>query len=297
MRLSKYVSPVLALFASFIFLQPVFASGLTIGSVTPATATSGVAVTFSANVSSSAGIKSCNLYVDLEDMGAMTISGSSASKSYTFNSGGSRIAFVFCKDNYGGMASGPNTAIWVEGTIVSAPPMSSQQPSETPPASDTPSSSQQLPPTARKLMKLACSDGATVDDPCKAVYYIGADGKRHAFANGKVFFTWYDNFDSVETVSLQVLSAFPLGKNVTYRPGVRMVKFQSLDKVYAVAKNGTLRWVGSEGLARSLYGDVWNKKIDDIPDTFYTDYTFGLDISSAADFDVSNETAQAPTFD
>lgn len=280
--------------------QPAFAAGPTIGAVSPASATANVPVTLQATVTTGAGIKSCNLYVDLADVGAMDVSGSTASKSYTFPSGGSRIAFVFCKDNAGGMASGPNTAIWVAGAIVPTGPMTGSEP-EQPPAQtpdQTPTSTQgQTVSDARQLMKLECPADAAADHPCKAVYYIGADGKRHAYPNSKVFFTWYGDFGSVQTVSAEKLSSFPLGKNVAYRPGARMVKFTTLAKVYAVGQNGTLRWVASEDVAKALYGDEWNTKIDDIPDTFYTDYAFGADVNSASDFVPATESANAPTFD
>jgi hypothetical protein len=283
---------------------PAMAAGPTISSVSPTTASSGVPVDFMATVSGSAGIQSCNLYVDLEDMGAMTVSGNVASKRYTFSAGGSRIAFVFCKDNAGGMASGPNTAIWVQGATVNTAPLTpsqtSSEPPVQPPAPEAPvvaTTTQQTASDVRKLVKLACAEGALADDPCTAVYYIGADGKRHAYPNSKVFLTWYLDFDSVETVTPEELSAYPLGKNVTYRPGVRMVKFTTLAKVYAVGQGGLLRWITSEDAARATYGEDWNTKIDDLPDTVYTDYSFGGDIASSADYLASEEMSKAPTFD
>lgn len=149
----------------------------------------------------------------------------------------------------------------------------------------------------RSLIKLVCPSISAADHPCKAVYYIGADGKRHAFPNSKVFFTWYADFDSVKAVTSERLGAYMLGANVTYRPGVRMVKFTTDNKVYAVARGGILRWVATEELATSLYGSSWNTKIDDIPDTFYTNYTFGTEIGTANEFNPTSESAQSPTFD
>lgn len=306
MRISILFSSIsLALFG-VVAASAAQAAGPTVGAVSPTNAAAGSAVNFTATVSSGSGIKSCNLYVDLEDMGAMAISGNLASKNHTFSAGGSRIAFVFCKDNAGGMASGPNTAIWVSGAIVPTGPMTgsgsqTETPSQTPSQSQTqtPTTTIQAPPfvAARKLIKTACAEGAAADDPCKAVYYVGADGKRHAYPNSKVFFTWYSNFDDVETVTPEKLASYPLGKNVAYRPGVRMVKFTTLDKVYAVGRNGVLRWIASEEVAKALYGSDWNTKIDDIPDTFYMDYAFGSDVAASADFAPAAESAGAPTFD
>lgn len=286
-------------FVSSLFLVHSASAAMTVSAVSPANATVGVPVTFTASVVSPAGINYCKLNVDLEDVGEMSVSGNTASKSYTFSAGGSRIAFVYCKDNSGGIVSGPNVAIWVQGAIINSSPLSPSQPSSSQTQTQSPSTStaSQLPPDARKLMKLACPEGAAADDPCKAVYYIGADGKRHAYQNSKVFFTWYENFDAVETVTPEKLASFPLGKNVTYRPGVRMVKFQTVDKVYAVAQDGVLRWVSTESMAKTLYGDDWNTKIDDIPDAFFVDYRYGSDITPAVDYSPALESSQAATFD
>ena len=289
------VSVIGSILTTLLGTMPVLAAGPVIGGVTPMTATSGVAATLSASVSSSVGIKYCHLYVDLEDVGDMTVSGGMASKPFTFSSGGSRVAFVFCKDNNDGIAAGPNTAIWVSGAIVTQPPLGG---GSTPPApTPTPTSTAPQGPIAGSLIKLVCADGAGSDDACKAVYYVGKDGKRHAFPNSKVYFSWYVNFDSVTDVTSAVMGSFMLGKNVTYRPGSKMVKFQTLNNVYAVSKGGVLRWITNEATAIGLYGTDWNTKVDDIPDTFYGNYTLGSDIADAQGFNVTAQLSGAPTID
>ncbi len=152
-------------------------------------------------------------------------------------------------------------------------------------------------PGPGSLIKTACADAAKADDPCKAVYFYGSDGKRHAFPNEGVYFSWYAGFDGVQTVAASFMASLPLGANVTYRPGAKMVKFLTLDKAYAVGLGGELRWVTSEQAARDLYGPSWNLLIDDIADAFYTDYRFGPDVASAAAFDKAAELAAAPTID
>ena len=109
----------------------------------------------------------------------------------------------------------------------------------------------------------------------QALYYCGADGKRYVFPNDKTYFTWYKNFDDVIEISAEVMAGLPLGGNVTYRPGEKMIKIQTDPKVYAVAKNGTLRWIRSAETAALLYGDDWNKKVDDVPDSFFFSYKIG----------------------
>ncbi|HTM69246.1 MAG TPA: hypothetical protein VL426_08235, partial [Candidatus Binatia bacterium] len=44
------------------------------------------------------------------------------------------------------------------------------------------------------LIKIACPAGSSASHPCRAVYYFGADAKRHAFPNDRAYFTWYADF-------------------------------------------------------------------------------------------------------
>ncbi len=152
-------------------------------------------------------------------------------------------------------------------------------------------------PSPGSLVKLACAAKADVNDPCKAVYYYGSDGRRHAFPNDKVYFSWYADFSGVQTVSSSFLASLPLGTNVTYRPGARLVKFTTDDKTYAVGLGGTLRWITSEQAASSLYGGAWNTKVDDIPDAFFANYRFGADIASASEYSTSEEARYAAVID
>lgn len=126
-----------------------------------------------------------------------------------------------------------------------------------------------------------------------SVYYLGANGKRYVFTNDKAYFTWYSNFSGVKTISQTELESYTIGGNVTYKPGTRMVKITTDPKVYAVSMNGTLHWVKSEAIAKALYGDMWNKQIDDVSDAFFVNYTIGSEISDAAQFDKAAQAAAA----
>ncbi len=117
-----------------------------------------------------------------------------------------------------------------------------------------------------------------------AVYYLANNGKRYVFPNAKTYSTWFSNFSGVLSVSSSDLTSFPLGGNVTYRPGIRLVKVTTDPKVYAVDANGTLRWVSSLAVAKALYGDSWNTKVDDVPDAFFVNYRIGKDIYSSVDY-------------
>lgn len=119
-----------------------------------------------------------------------------------------------------------------------------------------------------------------------AVYYYGVDGFRYVFPNDKTYFTWYDNFDDVRWISDADLTKIQIGGNVTYRPGVKMIKINTDPKTYVVDAGGTLRHVTSESAATDLYGSNWNTMIDDVPDGFFTNYTVGENpVNAAADFD------------
>ncbi len=145
-----------------------------------------------------------------------------------------------------------------------------------------------------RLVKLVCVAGADVNDPCKAVYYVGKDSKRYVFPHEKVFYSWYADFSSVETVTSDTLAGYAIGGNVTYRPGSKMIKIESDPKVYAVAKNGVLRWVGTEEIAQSLYGSSWNTKIDDISAAFFVNYQTGAAINAVGDYNVNDALTGSP---
>src|SRR3989338_4208822 len=104
------------------------------------------------------------------------------------------------------------------------------------------------------------------------------------FPNDKCFFTWYPDFSKVQIIPGDQMSLIPIGGNVTYHPGVKMVKFQTDVKTYAVSRGGTLRWVKTEEAARGMYGLEWNTKVDDINEAFYVNYTFGWPIEYGFDY-------------
>ena len=144
------------------------------------------------------------------------------------------------------------------------------------------------------LVKLA-DDGNPATQYDTAVYYVGSDGKRHAFPNEKVYRSWYCGFDKVRILSSDEIAALPLGLNITYHPAERMVKFQTDNRVFVVDVGGKLRWVKTEAVAQGLYGNLWNKQIDDIPDVFFRNYRFGSDIESVSEF-VRSDVRKAVSF-
>lgn len=130
-----------------------------------------------------------------------------------------------------------------------------------------------------------------------AVYYYGADGFRYVFPNDKTYFTWYKDFSTVKWVSDADLTKIQIGGNVTYKPGSKMIKINSDPRVYVVAKGGLIRAVGSEAIAKALYGATWNKQIDDVADGFFTNYKIGGTIDDASMFAPETEKNEASDID
>lgn len=239
----------------------------TVGAISPTSAVAGTETTLSASVEDSGGMGSCVLYVNSASIGAMTIADGYASRAYTFDDAGDAITNAYCTDAAGNATRGASTTV----TITAA----SEETDEEIGAVDEADEG--------SLIKLACGSDSNAEDPCRAVYYF--DGKRHAFPNEKVYFTWYDDFDDVAIVTDEYMASITLGVNVTYHPGSRMVKFMTVNTVYGVGEDGELRAIASEDVAESIWGSEWNTLIDDISDAFYGNYRFGDAIESASDFD------------
>ncbi len=126
--------------------------------------------------------------------------------------------------------------------------------------------------------------------------YLVREGKRYAFPSERVFRSWYADFNAVVVVSDRDLAAVPLAGNVTYRPGIRLVKLETDPRVYVVGRYGVLRAIASEAVARELYGDAWAALVDDIMDIHFGNYLVGAEVVSSSDFDRTAESAvTAPT--
>lgn len=131
-----------------------------------------------------------------------------------------------------------------------------------------------------KQLPLAMSPVCQADQLIKGttsttVYYCGRDGKRYFFPSDRVFFSWYTSFAGVTTVSDAQLAQIPLGGNVTFKPGSRLIKIQSDPKVYAVDAQGVLRWVTSVYVAQTLFGDDWESLLEDVDVAYFVNYALG----------------------
>ncbi len=134
------------------------------------------------------------------------------------------------------------------------------------------------------------------------VYDISGDGRR-AFINSTTYFTYYDSFDAVDGVDDDYLTNFDLTGLVLPKPGVVLVKIQSIPTVYALEENVDdmfspfLREIESELIAVEMYGNNWADYVIDIEPTFFSHFSWGMPIYSPESVDLSimktrNELAQ-----
>ena len=115
-----------------------------------------------------------------------------------------------------------------------------------------------------------------------AVYYLGADSKRYVFPNSTTYFSWYKNFSTVVTIQPAELQTYTIAGNVTMRAGTKLVKITTDPSVYVVEPNGVLRKISSEAQASALYGTSWNKRIVDVSDSYFVNYTVGTVLTNGA---------------
>lgn len=145
------------------------------------------------------------------------------------------------------------------------------------------------------LFAAGCASGTLIKGVSNpAVYYCGDDGRRYVFPNEKTYFTWYTDFSSVSTIQDAELASLSIGGNVTYRPGVKLVKITTDPRVYVVSANGALRWIQTEEIARSIYGTNWSTRVDDISDAFFTNYHIGVPIATAGEYESLVEMNRSP---
>lgn len=223
--------------------------GPTVPALTPTTATALSSVTLKTTTEGEAWTASCRLSVDGVDVGAMNANSQTFSRAYTFTTSGNHRAYATCVDGDG------NTTVGGAETITVA---ASSQADE------------------GSLIK-------TANNP--AVYYYGDDGMRHAFPTERVFWSWYDDFDDVRTVSPSFMALLPIGKNVTFRPGSVLVRFETDNNVYAIDKGARLRKYISAYITMLDYGTNWTSLFVTLPDVLRNNYGTGKEIDEAADYD------------
>ncbi|MCX6792746.1 MAG: hypothetical protein NTY12_01855 [Candidatus Falkowbacteria bacterium] len=120
--------------------------------------------------------------------------------------------------------------------------------------------------------KAAAMDGDLIKMNGLSTVYYYKGGKRYVFPQQNTYMSWFTDFNNVKTVAQSELESYPLGANVTVRPGTSLIKITTNPTVYAVEPGGKLRSIVSEANASSLFGSNWAKKVIDVSDAFFTNY-------------------------
>ncbi len=238
--------------------------------LSPTTALKDATVWYSAKVSDNDLLKKCELFIDDKLQKQMTVKKDVVTASMKLSDTGSYTFKIKCTDSDDYIVEGKPVTVTVSSGTSSV--------------------------KAGDIIKMGCPAVVYPNHPCTAVYYYGVDGKRHAFSNERVYKSWFQNFDDLIIVSESVMSDIPLGKNVTYRPGKRLVKFTT-PTVYAVSFVGFLRPIANAEIAESLYGADWVSLIESVDDVFFNNYRIGYTIESTNDFNWSAAQSETSSID
>jgi hypothetical protein len=109
--------------------------------------------------------------------------------------------------------------------------------------------------------------------------WLVKDGVRKAIKNPETYFTWFDSWASVETVSFDTLRAYPDEGIALFAPGTK-VKATDSREVFLVGGDGKLHWIVDEPAAWRIFGESWNKNIVVVAPNVLFDYMTGNSIST-----------------
>ena len=284
-------------FLAFTLLVPslvLAADAPTISDVSPLQAIVNVPTTFTASATDVDGVTGCDMLISSRNEGPMTLNSTTGLWEFTWTFSELRTATSIrarCTDTLGNVVNGPAKVLAVLEIDLISTDGDSTATDTSAEVDATEWTEASLIAASPVLIKTQCPGGEDVNHPCRTVYFLDYEGKRHAFPNEKTYFTWYEDFDGVHVISGDMMASFGLSSNVRYHPGTKMVKFPSVNTVYAVAQNGILRAIASEDIADTLYGADWNTQIDDVSEAFYFNYYYGADINDIDDFGVEDERA------
>ncbi|MBT6253838.1 hypothetical protein HOI83_01235 [Candidatus Uhrbacteria bacterium] len=258
-----------------------FAEGApTISEVSPLEAVVDTLVTLSVTATDSDGVASCSMKISSVDRGAMTYNASNGRYEFDWTFDDNRTASsvrAYCTDNLGNSVNGPSKVLSIleipRSLEIGDPEVT---PTETVDEVDaTDFTEEMIILTSPVLIKTPCPGGEDFTHPCRTVYFLDNLGTRHAFPNEKAYFTWYTDWSNIHVINTDIMAVLPLGGNVRYHPGTKMVKYPSAHQVYVVGVFGDLIEVDSEATAEALYGANWNQQIDDVSEAFFGNYTYG----------------------
>jgi hypothetical protein len=126
---------------------------------------------------------------------------------------------------------------------------------------------------AKAEVKQGIQEDDVIKSPIHPSVYYYKNGKRRAFPNEGVFFSWYKNFDNVKTVTAEKMESIPLDVPVSVRPKVGLVKFPYNSNVYEVTADSVIKHIPNEQAAISAYGASWSSLIVTLPEIYYLFYS------------------------
>lgn len=109
---------------------------------------------------------------------------------------------------------------------------------------------------------------------------IGSD--RWSISNESVFKSWFKSWSSVEVVSQATLDRYTLVGSARFAPGA-LIKAEGETRVYAVAKDGTIRLIANAQTGYAVFGDTWYTKIVNVKAPDLIPYSVGAPLMSASD--------------
>ncbi|PIR04063.1 MAG: hypothetical protein COV59_02670 [Candidatus Magasanikbacteria bacterium CG11_big_fil_rev_8_21_14_0_20_39_34] len=119
------------------------------------------------------------------------------------------------------------------------------------------------------------ADGTLITSPKHSSVYLVEGGKRRPFINESIYKTWYSNFKSVKTVSVEDVEAIELGDPMPIKSGTKLLKFPLNPKIYAVTKDSYIQHIPDVYTAQMLFGANWGNEIIEIPEVYYLFYEKG----------------------
>ncbi|MFH1253488.1 MAG: hypothetical protein V1664_04130 [Candidatus Uhrbacteria bacterium] len=112
--------------------------------------------------------------------------------------------------------------------------------------------------------------------------YLTLDDKSYWITDEKVYFSWFESWDDVRTVSTNQFNNYDYSGAAAYAPGTRL-KLANDPKVYMVGVDGKLHWITTQLLAYNIYGPTWNKGIIEFNNQDMTGLLFSSPITSESD--------------
>ncbi len=134
--------------------------------------------------------------------------------------------------------------------------------------------------------------GSLITSDNKRYFWYGSDRKRYVFPTAGTFNSWYPAGEPIKVyeISDSQLSSIPIGGNVTYKPGVKLIKLPDYPKIFAIEKKSIVRVFENNEIIAKLYGGSWRDfYLDIIPEGYFTNYVLGSPITSANDYNVEKQ--------